>query len=440
LLIGSGEHYGAVVNLDFDYIKYLDTVKRDGQNLVRIWSGAYREHPGSFGIQMNTLNPAADRFLAPWARSDQPGYAMGGNKFDLNRWDPQYFSRLRSFVTEAGRRDIVVELTFFCTFFYLVGPEAWHASPLFAGNNVNGIGDVDAAHAYDLADAGLTRVQTALIRKLMTELKDADNVYFEVINEGYHWLGPVPQDWQDAMLKVAAETRRKLGSRQLLAINVAQGRKRIDKVAPAADIINFHYASPPYAVGDNLHLARPVAFDEDGFDKPSDFTYRENAWEFLMAGGAVYDNLDYSFAVGHEDGTAKQEAPGWGGREFRRQLAVLKTFMESFDLPAMVPASSALVGGAARRAEVTQEGTARGLVLANAGKEYAVYLTHKFIAKKLVLDVAAGSYDLTWLDPKTGATRAGGQVEAKREGLDLVPPPYSEDLAMALRRVRAHAP
>ena len=27
VLIGSGEHYGAVINLDFDYLKYLETLK-----------------------------------------------------------------------------------------------------------------------------------------------------------------------------------------------------------------------------------------------------------------------------------------------------------------------------------------------------------------------------------------------------------------------------
>ena len=30
ILITSGEHYGAVLNLDFDYSKYLDTLAADG--------------------------------------------------------------------------------------------------------------------------------------------------------------------------------------------------------------------------------------------------------------------------------------------------------------------------------------------------------------------------------------------------------------------------
>jgi hypothetical protein len=40
-LVTSGEHYGAVLNLDFDYAKYLDTLSADGLNLTRTFSGSY---------------------------------------------------------------------------------------------------------------------------------------------------------------------------------------------------------------------------------------------------------------------------------------------------------------------------------------------------------------------------------------------------------------
>src|SRR5437870_3161096 len=86
VLVGSGEHYGAVLNLDFDYAKYLDALRADGLNLTRTFSGTYREVPGNFNIRGNTLAPAAGRFICPWARSDVPGYAQGGNKFDLTKW------------------------------------------------------------------------------------------------------------------------------------------------------------------------------------------------------------------------------------------------------------------------------------------------------------------------------------------------------------------
>lgn len=57
-LIGSGEHYGAVLNLAFNWTTYLDTQAAAGLNLVRTWTGAvYREPYTAFGIPNNTLAP-----------------------------------------------------------------------------------------------------------------------------------------------------------------------------------------------------------------------------------------------------------------------------------------------------------------------------------------------------------------------------------------------
>src|SRR5438477_10854757 len=69
VLITSGEHYGAVLNLDFDYVLYLDELKAQGLNLTRTFTGAYLEPSGAFNISSNTLAPATNRFIAPWARS-----------------------------------------------------------------------------------------------------------------------------------------------------------------------------------------------------------------------------------------------------------------------------------------------------------------------------------------------------------------------------------
>jgi hypothetical protein len=77
VLISSGEHYGAVLNLDFDYVPYLNELRSKGLNHTRTFSGTYREVPASFGITENTLAPKPNRYLAPWARSPAPGYFDG---------------------------------------------------------------------------------------------------------------------------------------------------------------------------------------------------------------------------------------------------------------------------------------------------------------------------------------------------------------------------
>src|SRR5437660_5925616 len=56
-LLTSGEHYGAVLNKDFNYSVYLDELRARGFNLTRTFSGTYREVPGWGKITDNTLAP-----------------------------------------------------------------------------------------------------------------------------------------------------------------------------------------------------------------------------------------------------------------------------------------------------------------------------------------------------------------------------------------------
>ena len=90
-------------------------------------------------------------------------------------------------------------------------------------------------------------------------------------------------------------------------------------------IFNFHYASPPETVAMNYGLNKVIGDDETGFRGVSDDVYRMEGWEFVIAGGGLYNNLDYSFAAGHEDGTFEYPAsqPGGGSRALRRQLKIL---------------------------------------------------------------------------------------------------------------------
>ena len=83
------------------------------------------------------------------------------------------------------------------------------------------------------------------------------------------------------------------------------------------------------------------------FRGTGDRAYRTEAWDFFVAGGSAFSNLDYSYSVKHPDGTAKvTTSPGGGGPELRRQLAILKAFLDGFDLVKMRPEGAALRGQA----------------------------------------------------------------------------------------------
>ena len=236
VLVTSAEHYGAVLNRDFDYVKYLDALAKDGLNLTRTFVGSYVEPSGAFNISRNTLAPAPGRFICPWARSDTPGYANGGNKFDLTKWDDAYFQRLADFVKQAGKRGVVVEVNLFCPFYE---ETQWKLSPQNAVNNVNGIGTVARTNVYTLdRHGGLLAVHDALTRKVVAELNAFDNVYYEICNEPY--FGGVTLEWQHHIADVIVATENALPNRHLISRNVANGSAKIDHPHPAISIFNFH--------------------------------------------------------------------------------------------------------------------------------------------------------------------------------------------------------
>ncbi len=245
VLITSGEHYGAVLNSAFDYKKYFKALESLDFNLTRTFSGAYCEPVGAFKIQNNTLAPAKNRLICPWARSDQPGYANGGNKFDLTKWDPAYFKRLRDFVGEAGKRGVVVELVLFCPFYE---DAMWKLSPMNAANNVNGIGKMERKAVYTLKYPGLLAVQDGMVRRIVEELKDFDNLYYEICNEPY--FGGVTLEWQAHIAKTIAETEADFKTKHLIAQNIANKYQKIVDPNPLVSIFNFHYAKPPNTVTD----------------------------------------------------------------------------------------------------------------------------------------------------------------------------------------------
>jgi hypothetical protein len=391
VLVTSGEHYGAVLNLDFDYVKYLDTLAADGLNLTRTFSGAYVEPSGAFNIAENTLAPKSGRFICPWARSDQPGYANGGNKFDFERWDGAYFARLKDFVAQADKRGIVVEFTLFCPMY---DDAKWNISPMNAANNVNGIGAIGLKDVYTLDKNGdLLAVQEALVRKIVAELRNAENVCYEICNEPY--FGGVTMEWQHHIADVIGEAEKDFAYQHLLTQNIANGSKKIEEPHPAVSVFNFHYASPPTTVGLNYGLNRVIGDNETGFKGTADDHYRMEAWEFILSGGGLYNNLDYSFTAGHEDGTFQYppKQPGGGSADLRKQMKLLKDYIHGFEFVKMKPARDAIRDPLPR--------DARCQVLAEAGRQYAAYFkgAPKF---SFAIELPAGNYTAQWLDVVSG--------------------------------------
>lgn len=409
ILITSAEHYGAVLNLDFDGAKYLDALAQAGLNYTRIFAGAYREVPGSFNIERNTLAPREGRFLSAF--------------------DPAFPERLRGFVRQAAAQGIVVEVTLFCTFYE---DKLWELSPL----NVKP--GVPRQEALTLKHPELTRRQEEHVRRVVAALKDEENVFYEICNEPY--FNGVTLEWQRHIAATIAAEERRLGVKHLIAQNIANGRQLVRDPDPNVSILNFHYARPPVTVAENHGLGRVIGCDETGFDGFDDAFYRIQGWDFVIAGGGLYNNLDYSFAVGFEDGTfrAPGTTPGGGSAALRQQLRHLREFMAGFAFVRMAPFAAVTAPDASVSA------------LAEPGKQYAVYLHQarqlpnmrpRYVVQTaeqrtmVELAVPPGRYTARWVDPKTGKTIQETTVENQRSLLSLPSPAYREDIALSLKRL-----
>lgn len=399
-LLGSTEHYGALVNAAFDAERYLDTIAADGLSLTRTFA-CYRELEGSLDDRLgyaNTLAPRAEHYLAPWARAQggTPDGPDGLPRFDLHAWEERYFVRLRRFLAAASDRGIVVELVFFC---HPYDEARWRHLPLHPASNLNGVGTAMTAPRDFLSqlDPSVVEHQRRLVRKLVAETNEFDNLYYEICNEpGYTRDGePFPEvirDWQHVLIETVRETERALPKRHLVAVNPhlllpardpdTPQEVRVDLLDdgfyrrdPRIDLLNVHYISHRLP-REGLHLAYPggarprgpayrfghiapfvalraaagkaIGFDEDyagivDRQPPLPAQKRLEAWEALLAGCATYDHLDFTFTTDDPTGAAAGSIPpglprAWlDGRPLRRQLSYLAAGAAELDLASLRP-------------------------------------------------------------------------------------------------------
>jgi hypothetical protein len=447
-IVSSGEHYGAVINPDFDFIKYLNTLQAEGMRYTRLFSGTYFEKKGSFGIEQNTLAPEPGKALLPWKRSNEAGAVCGGNKFDLNQYDEEYFKRLKRFISEASERGIIVEVTLFSSIYGYWDIQVWNMN-----NNISIKEDISKESVQTLNNGPVLRYQESFVRKIVRELNEYDNLIYEIQNEpwsdhtfraalkseyynkqdfaspGSEWRNVVDiadeasLDWQKKIAFFITDEESHLGKKHLIAQNYCNFYFPVTEVDPAVSVMNFHYAYP-VVIEQNYEYNRVIGFDESGFAGSNDATYRKQAWNFILAGGGLFNNLDYSFAIGSEDGTAVNKAPGGGSKDLRKQLKVLYDFISSFNFVLMKPDYNTAL----------QSPGAFIRVLSEPGKQYAAYLFNGNQCN-LILTLPKGKYKVEWINTSDGSVMKTEIIRHQGSEVTLISPEYSEDIGLRLIRV-----
>ena len=450
VLITSAEHYGAVINLDFDYVAYLDGLKAYGMNYTREWPGALLEKVGEF-YQGNTMGPRPDRTIVPWARSNTPGYVYGGNKFDLDKWNPEFFARLKDFIAKAAERGIVVEVNFFNSQY----TDRWPLSPLYYQNNIQGVGKCDFKDAQTLKYPDLVQRESDYVRKITQEVNGFDNVILEICDEPSLFTpaaeaGP----WVGHLLEVVHSTEAQLPKKHLVAQQVQGG------IGGPIDFSNSPLLS--IIVGQYVWGAEQGSSAQMGGIKGLDFEYQHNkpiefnetpyfpfqyligdpvsasrveAWEFIVGGGGSFNHLNGRYTVENPAGNTPDNAQVLGA------LRSLKNFIYSFDFIKMSPDTSFVVSGVPRGAYC------RGI--SQPAEQYALYHHHSVLAdskefyvttpgkyaETLVLDLPGGTYKAEWVDPASGSVLGSATFAHQGGNKILGTPEHTVDVALRIKRV-----
>lgn len=395
LLISSAEHYGALVNRAFDYVRYFRELRKNGFNQTRLFAGSYFERASDFSFDSNPLAPGAENLVPLFAGPEK------------TRLHPEYVERLRAILAAADEAGAVVELTLFCVFYN-------------EGNYLDSPLHDPAVDRREFFEA-LTEEQKRYVRLVLAELEPFDNVIVELINEPY-WMvrrmEPVLRFQQEL-----AELIRECAPGKPVAWNVDNTLSCAFDGVPGADVLNFHYMRPECVLA-NWHRQRPIVDDETGFCGSANRPYREEAYLALLAGAAGYSNLDMAYTVEAPDGTERcsEQCTHGGGKSFHRELAALAAFLGRFDFSKARPAFEMF------RPEC------RSAALSLGGGRYLAYAAET-AGKVLAVSLPAGEYCLRWFDPVTTELLKEEKHVSNELWMRPVTPPTEGEMLLEVCRV-----
>jgi len=149
----------------------------------------------------------------PWARSGQGRAWDGLSKYDLTRFNPWYFSRLRQFAELCRDKGAILFHNFYMQHALLETPAHYVDFPWRPTNCLQGTGMPDtipAANAfYDLTNRERRELHRLYIRQCLDELGDQTNV-IHLVSEEY--TGPLSfmQFWIDTILQWERDTGKRV--------------------------------------------------------------------------------------------------------------------------------------------------------------------------------------------------------------------------------------
>jgi hypothetical protein len=395
-----------------NYRAHLDTMVDSGTNLqrIRLWMHGWIVNKGN-GVTY-PVNPPIYR------RSGGGGANDGGNKFDLDQFNEEFFTGLRERVKQASDRGIYTMIVLYmaeCTLDRYDGLNFWHGHPWNAANNVNGIGaDLNGdGSGYEMyGDYGRRGAawdrHVAYINKVVATLAGIDRVIWEVGNEMPIESAAFQYQVLDH-LKTVSNAPAGMSAHGDWQLN--NGRHG----GPYSELVNNPgvWLAPAWE-GDNVFLNDPpvepqkIVFNDTdhtlGWDLPPvDWIWRAFTRGHNLILMDTYIPDEYAPRAGRQDQITR----------LRRNLGYTIQYARRMQLAHMVP-----------RVDLTSTRHA----LANPGGEYLVFQRG---GGALTVELESGTYSVEWLRPHDGRVFDGGVVRgAHRQGFT---PPFEGDAVLYLR-------
>ena len=182
----------------FDFTACLDWMQKLNHNFIRMWTW----ESTTWNTKANRESKLHTSAPQPWARTG-PGKALDGKpKFNLTKFNPAYFDRLRRRISAAHDRGIYVSVMLFEGWAMQFSAGAWEGHPFHKQNNINDIDgdqneDGKGLEFHTLANPEVTALQEAYVSKVIDTVNNFDNVLYEISNENH----PPSTQWQYHMIR-----------------------------------------------------------------------------------------------------------------------------------------------------------------------------------------------------------------------------------------------
>lgn len=420
----------------FDWPGYLKMLQSNHHNFIRLWTWEQAKK-GSWTTDEIVFSPLPYQTVSK----------NGKERYDLSKWNEDYFDRLRRRVQEAGQKGIYVSVMLFQGWSMnkmdTPGADPWPHHPFNPVNNINGVSKAVVNNSIDDAAKGTLHSmkngdvlahQEAYAKKVIETLNDLDNVLYEILNEGG------TKDWQYHMVNFVKETEKALpeqhpvGMTHAVTVNPPMFNEDLwkspaDWISPTpeplawkykgSDFLEDYQNDPPANSGEKV-----ILLDTDhlwGYGG----SYRW-AWKAFVRGhqpifmdpwepiAGQYDKAKNSsmFYVG---GMSKNnpDHPDW--EPLRKNMGYILQLANRIDLAKMTPQNQL---------------SSTRYCLADPGQEYVVYLPDG--TATLDLRTSQADFAVEWFIPVLNRTIKGTET-LKGGDFRVLVAPFTGDAVLYLK-------